>query len=187
MTAETALQKITTKNSLINQLTYWQSLDRQFEPYPRANTVAPSWCGLGCRSRTLMVEYISPWFYFGPSLILGSMGYFRESISNAQFFILHCNVGPGLRPARFSSEPSRPTRAADRHGLLGKPSRHSRPTRRAADSENRVSRAESRAHPEGWPDSESASHHIASPVVAARSGHGHCRAAMPVTRIRLRV
>jgi hypothetical protein len=26
------------------------SLDRQFEPYPRANTVAPSWCGLGCRT-----------------------------------------------------------------------------------------------------------------------------------------
>ncbi len=38
-------------------------LDRQFEPYLRANTVAPSWCGLGCRSRTLMVEYISPLFY----------------------------------------------------------------------------------------------------------------------------
>jgi hypothetical protein len=41
----------------------WLSLDRQFEPYPRAITVAPSWCGLGCRSRTLMVEYISPWFF----------------------------------------------------------------------------------------------------------------------------
>ncbi len=42
----------------------WLSLDRQFEPYPRANMVAPSWCGLGCRSRTLMVENISPCFLF---------------------------------------------------------------------------------------------------------------------------
>jgi hypothetical protein len=25
----------------------WLSLDRQFEPYLRAHTVAPSWCGLG--------------------------------------------------------------------------------------------------------------------------------------------
>ncbi len=25
--------------------------------------MAPLWCGLGCRSRTLMVEYISPWFF----------------------------------------------------------------------------------------------------------------------------
>ncbi len=40
----------------------WLSLDRQLEPYLRANMVAPSWCGLGCRSRTLMVEYISPCF-----------------------------------------------------------------------------------------------------------------------------
>jgi hypothetical protein len=38
--------------------------DSQFEPYLRANTVAPSWCGLGCRSRTLMVEYINPRFFF---------------------------------------------------------------------------------------------------------------------------
>ncbi len=38
-------------------------LDRPFEPYLRAYTVAPSWCGLGCRSRTLMVEYINPLFY----------------------------------------------------------------------------------------------------------------------------
>ncbi len=40
----------------------WPSLDRQFEPYLRAHTVAPPWCGLGCRSRTsiVMVEYINP-------------------------------------------------------------------------------------------------------------------------------
>jgi hypothetical protein len=44
----------------------WLSLDRQFEPYLGANTVAPSWCGLGCRSRTLMVEYISPLFLMPP-------------------------------------------------------------------------------------------------------------------------
>ncbi len=30
-------------------------------------TVAPSWCGLGCRSRTLMVEYISPHFFIDRS------------------------------------------------------------------------------------------------------------------------
>jgi hypothetical protein len=29
-----------------------QSFDSQFEPYPRAFMVAPSWCGLGCRSQT---------------------------------------------------------------------------------------------------------------------------------------
>jgi hypothetical protein len=50
------------RRGLVVKAAGWLSLDRQFEPYPRANTVAPSWCGLGCRSRTLMVEYISPWF-----------------------------------------------------------------------------------------------------------------------------
>jgi hypothetical protein len=39
----------------------WLSLDRQFDPYLRANT-AKSWCGLGCRLRNLMVEYIDLWF-----------------------------------------------------------------------------------------------------------------------------
>ncbi len=48
----------------------WLSLDRQLEPYLRANTVAPSWCGLGCRSRTLMVEYISPRFLPWPTTML---------------------------------------------------------------------------------------------------------------------
>jgi hypothetical protein len=33
----------------------WQSLDRQFEPYPCAIKAVPSWCGLGCGSR-LMLE-----------------------------------------------------------------------------------------------------------------------------------
>jgi hypothetical protein len=46
---------------------YWNSVssnvDHQFEPYPCANTVAPSWCSLGCRSRILMVKYINPRFY----------------------------------------------------------------------------------------------------------------------------
>jgi hypothetical protein len=51
------------RRGLVVKAAGWLSLDRQFEPYPRANTVAPSWCGLGCRSRTLMVEYISPWFF----------------------------------------------------------------------------------------------------------------------------
>jgi hypothetical protein len=42
----------------------WLSLDRLFEPYLRAYTVAPLWCGLGCRSRTLIVEYIiNPLFF----------------------------------------------------------------------------------------------------------------------------
>ncbi len=50
------------RRGLVVKAAGWLSLDRQFEPYPRANMVAPSWCGLGCRSRTLMVEYISPWF-----------------------------------------------------------------------------------------------------------------------------
>jgi hypothetical protein len=50
------------RRGLVVKAADWLSLDRQFEPYPRANTVAPSWCGLGCRSRTLMVAYISPWF-----------------------------------------------------------------------------------------------------------------------------
>ncbi len=50
------------RRGLVIKAAGWLSLDRQFEPYPRANTVAPSWCGLGCRSRTLMVEYISPLF-----------------------------------------------------------------------------------------------------------------------------
>jgi hypothetical protein len=49
----------------------WLSFDRQFEPYLRANTVAPSWCALGCRSRTLMVEYISPLFYLKLCGIVG--------------------------------------------------------------------------------------------------------------------
>ncbi len=48
------------RRGLVVMTASWLSLDRQFEPYLRANTVAPSWCGLGCRSRTLMVEYISP-------------------------------------------------------------------------------------------------------------------------------
>ena len=51
------------RRGLVVKAAGWLSLDRQFEPYPRANTVAPSWCGLGCRSRTLMVEYISPLFF----------------------------------------------------------------------------------------------------------------------------
>ncbi len=51
------------RRGLVVKAAGWLSLDSQFEPYPRANTVAPSWCGLGCRSRSLMVEYISPWFY----------------------------------------------------------------------------------------------------------------------------
>jgi hypothetical protein len=51
------------RRGLVAKAAGWLSLDRQFEPYLRANTVAPSWCGLGCRSRTLMVEYISPWFF----------------------------------------------------------------------------------------------------------------------------
>ncbi len=50
------------RRGLVVMAAGWLSLDRQFEPYLRANTVAPSWCGLGCRSRTLMVEYISPLF-----------------------------------------------------------------------------------------------------------------------------
>jgi hypothetical protein len=40
----------------------WLSLDRQF--YLRVYTVAPSWCGLGCSSRTMMVEYIHPLFFY---------------------------------------------------------------------------------------------------------------------------
>ncbi len=44
----------------------WLSLDRQFEPYPRANSVAPSWCGLGCRSRTSM-------FFWTPQMNLAEM------------------------------------------------------------------------------------------------------------------
>ncbi len=51
------------RRGLVVMAAGWLSLDRQFEPYLRANTVAPSWCGLGCRYRTLMVEYISPLFY----------------------------------------------------------------------------------------------------------------------------
>jgi hypothetical protein len=54
------------RRGLVVKAAGWLSLDRQFAPYLRANTVAPSWCGLGCRSRTLMVEYISPWFLPGP-------------------------------------------------------------------------------------------------------------------------
>jgi hypothetical protein len=50
------------RRGLVVMAAGWLSLDRQFEPYLRANTVAPSWCGLGCRSRTLMVEYISSLF-----------------------------------------------------------------------------------------------------------------------------
>jgi hypothetical protein len=50
------------RRGLAVKATGWLSLDHQFEPYLRAHTVAPSWCGLGCRSRTLMVEYISPLF-----------------------------------------------------------------------------------------------------------------------------
>jgi hypothetical protein len=56
------------RRGLVVKAAGWLSLDRQFESYPRANTVAPSWCGLGCRSRTLMVEYISPWFIWRPWL-----------------------------------------------------------------------------------------------------------------------
>ncbi len=51
------------RRGLVVKAAGWLSLDRQFEPYLRANTVAPSWCGLGCRSRTLMVQYISPQFF----------------------------------------------------------------------------------------------------------------------------
>ncbi len=53
----------TGRRGLVVMAAGWLSLDRQFEPYLRANTVAPSWCGLGCRSRTLIAEYISPLFY----------------------------------------------------------------------------------------------------------------------------
>ncbi len=51
------------RRGLVVKAAGWLSLDRQFEPYLRAYTVAPSWCGLGCRSRTLMVEYIDPRFF----------------------------------------------------------------------------------------------------------------------------
>ncbi len=57
------LPKLQGRRGLVVKAAGWLSLDRQFEPYPRVNTVAPSWCGLGCRSRTLIIEYISPWFF----------------------------------------------------------------------------------------------------------------------------
>ncbi len=71
---------------------YELSLDRQFEPYLRANTVAPSWCGLGCRSRTLMVEYISPLFFLWLTLLSWYNIHIEKILQNKwHFVVLPCS------------------------------------------------------------------------------------------------
>jgi hypothetical protein len=110
------------RRGLVVKAAGWLSFDIQFKPYLRANTMAPSWRGLGCRSRTLMVEYINPRFFTICNIYwcYRWLALTRTPGVPQQLVVLSDPSGPGLRLrlAGLGSESAIDLKAARRFAEL---------------------------------------------------------------------